>query len=84
MRMMVGKENLRLGRELLVRGEDLPLARAALRRAVTQRPGRLRGWTYLAFAHVPGGPRLVAAFRRRELALSRWWRAGASRRRSGT
>lgn len=78
MRRMVGKENLRLGRELLVRGEDLPLARTALRRAVTHRPGRLRGWYYLAFAYVPGGPRLVAALRRRELAFSRWWRTGAA------
>jgi len=77
MRRMVGKENLRLGRELLVRGEDLPLTRAALRRAVTHRPGRLRGWYYLAFAYVPGGPRLVGALRRRELAFSRWWRTGA-------
>ena len=77
MRKMVGKENLRLGRELLVRGEDVPAARAALRRAVTQRPGRLRGWYYLAFAYVPGGPRLVAALRAKELAFSRWWRGGA-------
>lgn len=76
-RKIVGKENLRLGRELLVRGEDLPAARAALRRAVTSRPERLRGWYYLAFAYVPGGPRLVAALRRRELAFSRWWRAGS-------
>jgi glycosyltransferase involved in cell wall biosynthesis len=71
MRKLVGKENLRLGRELLVRGEDLPAARAALRKAVTFRPGRLRGWYYLAFAYVPGGPRLVAALRRRELAARR-------------
>ncbi|HEY3348967.1 MAG TPA: glycosyltransferase family A protein [Thermoanaerobaculia bacterium] len=78
MRRLVGKENLRLGRELLVRGEDLPAARAALRKAVTDRPDRLRGWTYLAFAYVPGGPRLVAAFRRLELAFSRWWRAGSA------
>jgi glycosyltransferase involved in cell wall biosynthesis len=78
MRRLVGKENLRLGRELLVRGEDLPAARAALRKAVTNRPGRLRGWYYLAFASVPGGPRLVAALRRRELAFSRWWRAGSA------
>jgi glycosyltransferase involved in cell wall biosynthesis len=74
MRLMRGKEYLRLGRELLVRGEDLPGARAALRAAVTYRPGRLRGWYYLAFAHVPGGARLVAWMRRRELALSRRWR----------
>lgn len=78
MRKLVGKENLRLGRELLVRGEDLPAARAALRRAVTHRPGRLRGWTYLALAYVPFGPRFVAAFRSRELAFSRWWRAGSA------
>ncbi len=77
MRRLVGKENLRLGRELLVRGEDLAAARVALRKAVTQRPGRLRGWYYLAFAHVPGGARLVAALRRSELALSRRWRTGA-------
>lgn len=78
MRRLVGKENLRLGRELLVRGEDLPAARAALRKAVTHRPGRLRGWAYLALAHAPGGARLLAAFRRRELALSRWWRRGSA------
>jgi glycosyltransferase involved in cell wall biosynthesis len=78
MRRLRGKEYLRLGRELLVRGEDLPAARAALRLAVTHRPGRLRGWYYLAFAHVPGGSRLVAAVRRRELALSLWWRTGAA------
>ncbi|MBK9063819.1 MAG: hypothetical protein IPL89_11590 [Acidobacteria bacterium] len=77
MRKIVGKENLRLGRELLVRGEDLPAARAALLRAVTRRPGRLRGWYYLAFASVPGGHRLVAALRRGELAFSRWWRTGS-------
>jgi glycosyltransferase involved in cell wall biosynthesis len=76
-RRIMGKENLRLGRELLVRGEDLPGARAALRKAVTQRPGRLRGWYYLAFAHVPGGAAFVAALRRRELAFSRWWRSGS-------
>ena len=71
MHRLRGKEYLRLGRELLVRGEDLPGARAALRKAVTLRPGRLRGWLYLAFASVPGGPGAVAAFRRRELAARR-------------
>jgi len=71
MHRLRGKEYLRLGRELLVRGEDLPGARAALRRAVTFRPGRLRGWLYLAFASIPGGPRAVASFRRRELAVRR-------------
>ena len=74
MNRMLGKEYLRLGRELLVRGEDLPASRAALRRAVTHRPGRLRGWYYLVFAHLPGGARLVSWLRRRELALSRRWR----------
>jgi glycosyltransferase involved in cell wall biosynthesis len=78
MRRLVGKENLRLGRELLVRGEDLPAARAALRKAVTHRPGRLRGWAYLAFAYLPGGSRLVAAFRRCELSFSLRWRTSAA------
>jgi glycosyltransferase involved in cell wall biosynthesis len=78
MRRLRGKENLRLGRELLVRGEDLPAARAALRVAVTHRPSRVRGFYYLAFAYVPGGPGLVAALRRRELAVSRWWRTGSA------
>ena len=70
-RRMSGKENLRLGRELLVRGEDLPAARAALRRAVTQRPGRLRGW-YLprvrARARRPAARRGVPAPRARRSA----------------
>jgi glycosyltransferase involved in cell wall biosynthesis len=76
MRRLLGKENLRLGRELLVRGEDLAGARAALRTAVALRPGRVRGFYYLAFAHVPGGAGLVAWLRRRELAWSRRWRSG--------
>ena len=78
MRLLRGKEYLRLGRELLVEGRDLAGARSALRGAVTQRPGRLRGWYYLAMAHVPGGAGLVASLRRRELALSRWWKSGAA------
>jgi glycosyltransferase involved in cell wall biosynthesis len=74
MRRLRGKEYLRLGRELLVAQDgrgDLAGARAALRAAVTYRPGRLRGWGYLAFAWIPHGPGLVAAFRRRELAVRR-------------
>ncbi|HTS03109.1 MAG TPA: glycosyltransferase family A protein [Thermoanaerobaculia bacterium] len=78
MRRLRGKEYLRLGRELLVRGADLPAARAALRVAVTHRPSRLRGWYYLTFAYLPGGSRVVAAVRRRELALSLWWRTGSA------
>src|SRR5262249_29427454 len=76
-RKLLGKDYLRLGRELLVRGGDVPGARAALRSAVTLRPGRVRGFSYLAFAYLPGGPRLVAWFRQRELALARRWRSGA-------
>ncbi|MEO8056013.1 MAG: glycosyltransferase [Acidobacteriota bacterium] len=72
MRRLRGKEYLRLGRELLVaeggRGDPKD-ARAALRAAVRYRPSRVRGWAYLAFAWIPWGPGLVAAFRRRELAL---------------
>ena len=78
MRRLLGKEYLRLGRELLVRGEDVAGARAALRSAVTLRPGRVRGFYYLAFAHVPGGAGLVAWLRKRELAFSRWWRSGSA------
>lgn len=77
MRLLLGKEYLRLGRELLVRGEDLAGARAALRAAVTLRPGRVRGFYYLAMAHLPGGASLVAALRRGELAWGRWWRSGS-------
>ncbi len=76
MRRLRGKEYLRLGRELLVGGGDLEGARAALRNAVTYRPGRLRGWIYFAFAWIPGGPRVVAAFRRRELVVRHRLSAG--------
>ncbi len=76
MRKMRGKECLRLGRELLVRGEDLAGARASLLRAVTERPGRLRGWYYLAFAHLPGGPALVRSLRARELSWKKRWQGG--------
>ena len=79
MRRLRGKEYLRLGRELLVAEQgfgNLNDARAALRSAVRYRPSRLRGWVYLAFAWTPGGPGLVAAFRRRELSLRRRLSAG--------
>ena len=78
MRKLRGKEYLRLGRELLVQGRDVPAAREALRRAVTHRPGRLRGWYYLAMACVPGGRSVVAWVRTRELAATRRWRSGAA------
>jgi glycosyltransferase involved in cell wall biosynthesis len=76
MRRLLGKEQLRLGRELLVKGEDLEGARTALRAAVTLRPSRVRGFYYLAFAYLPGGGRVVAWLRRKELAVSRRWRSG--------
>lgn len=73
MRKLRGKESLRLGRELLVRsrGEagDVAQARRALVAAVTCRPGRLRGWAYLALAWVPGGPAAFARWRALELEL---------------
>lgn len=75
MRKLRGKESLRLGRELLVRSRadagSLASARTALAAAVTCRPGRLRGWVYLALAWVPGGARLFARWRAVELGLRR-------------
>lgn len=76
MRKMRGKEYLRLGRELLVRGEDLAEARRALRCAVAERPGRVRGFYYLAFAYLPGGPAFVRGLRARELSWKRRWQGG--------
>lgn len=59
LRRAVGKENLRLGRELLARAAEDPAAiheaRRALRRAVSSWPRFGRGWVYLAWASLAPG-----------------------------
>jgi hypothetical protein len=73
MRRNRAKQELRLGRELLVASAREPRlateARRALGRSLRLRPGKPKAWLYAALAVLPGTGPAYAALRRRQLEM---------------